>query len=171
MSKLADFNFEIIHKPGATNQADALSQHPAIPKEENKNEDVIVLPDKLFVQAIEVATIETQVWEAQQKYDTTIKKWIDKYQLEQDNEGWWWKADAPVIPEDNQLRKDILWCYHNHPLAEHLGIANTAVEIFQNFWWPDLKGTVTQYVKGCATCQSTKPLTHCPKPLITPIEP
>jgi hypothetical protein len=30
---------------------------------------------------------------------------------------------------------------------------------------------VTQYVKGCATCQSTKPLTHRPKPPIAPIEP
>jgi hypothetical protein len=61
MSKLADFNFEIIHKLGATNWADVLSRHPAIPKGENDNEDITVLPDKLFVQAIEVASIETRV--------------------------------------------------------------------------------------------------------------
>jgi hypothetical protein len=59
MSKLADFNFKIIHKPGVMNQADALSQHPAIPKGENDNEDIIVLLDKLFIQAIKVASIET----------------------------------------------------------------------------------------------------------------
>ena len=28
-----------------------------------------------------------------------------------------------------------------------------------------------QYVKGCATCQSTKPLTHRPKPPIVLLEP
>jgi RNase H-like domain found in reverse transcriptase len=61
MSKLADFNFEILHKPGVTNQADALSQHPAIPKGENNNKDITVLSDKLFVQAIKVAIIETWV--------------------------------------------------------------------------------------------------------------
>jgi RNase H-like domain found in reverse transcriptase len=103
MSKLADFNFEIIYKPGATNQADALSRHLAIPKGENDNEDVVVLPDKLFVQAIEVASIEARVWEAQQKHTATMEKWVDEYQLERDAEGWWWKADAPVVPEDNQL--------------------------------------------------------------------
>jgi hypothetical protein len=58
MSKLTDFNFKIIHKPGAMNRVDTLSQHLAIPKGENDNEDVIVLPDKLFIQAIEVASIE-----------------------------------------------------------------------------------------------------------------
>jgi RNase H-like domain found in reverse transcriptase len=59
MSKLVDFNFEIIHKPGATNRVDMLSRHPAIPKGENDNEDVIVLLDKLFIQATKVALIET----------------------------------------------------------------------------------------------------------------
>jgi hypothetical protein len=34
-----------------------------------------------------------------------------------------------------------------------------------------LKTHVTQYVKGCTTCQSTKPLTHRPKPPIAPLEP
>jgi hypothetical protein len=82
MSKLADFNFEIIHKPGATNRANALSWHLTIPKGENNNEDVIVLLDKLFVQAIEVTSIEAQVWEAQQHHAEDIKKWVDKYQLE-----------------------------------------------------------------------------------------
>jgi RNase H-like domain found in reverse transcriptase/Reverse transcriptase (RNA-dependent DNA polymerase) len=72
MSKLADFNFEIIHKPGATNRADALSHHPAIQKGENNNEDVTVLPDKLFVQATEIASIEDRVWEAQQKHEDDI---------------------------------------------------------------------------------------------------
>ena len=37
------------------------------------------------------------------------------------------------------------------------------------YWWPEVRKFVMAYVKGCATCQSTKPNTVCPKPLIMPI--
>ena len=46
--ELADYNIQLVYKPGATNKADELSQRPdMIPEEED--ELVIVLPDHLFV--------------------------------------------------------------------------------------------------------------------------
>ena len=46
---------------------------------------------------------------------------------------------------------------HNHVLAEHPGIEKTIALGVQQFWWPGIKDYLTQYIKGCAVCQSTKP--------------
>ena len=53
MSKLAELNFDLIYKPGATNHADTLSCHSNIDKGNNDNDNVTVLPDKRFVHTIE----------------------------------------------------------------------------------------------------------------------
>jgi RNase H-like domain found in reverse transcriptase/Integrase zinc binding domain/Reverse transcriptase (RNA-dependent DNA polymerase) len=153
MSKLAEFNFDLIHKPGTANRTNALSQHPGIDKGDTDNDDVTILLDKLFVHAIELSSFESHVWDAQLENCTLMKQWGGEYQIEEDANTHWWKADAPVVPENDQLRRDILWRYHDHPLAGHPGISNTLYAIHQNFWWPNLKTHITQYVKGCATCQ------------------
>jgi Integrase zinc binding domain len=53
--------------------------------------------------------------------------------------------------------------YHDHESAGHPGIFNTYTSIARDYWWPDMKRFVVQYVKGCAVCQSTKPNTTRPK--------
>jgi hypothetical protein len=108
MSKLVEFNFDLIHKPGATNCADALSRHPGIVKGDNDNDHVTILPDKLFVHAIEIFSLESHVWDAQLENHTIIEQWGAEYQIEEDADAHWWKADAPVIPENDQLQRDIL---------------------------------------------------------------
>jgi hypothetical protein len=75
MSKLAEFNFDLIHKPGAVNCADALSQHPGIDKGDNDNDAVTVLPDKLFVHAIEISSLKSCIWEAQLENRTLMEQW------------------------------------------------------------------------------------------------
>jgi hypothetical protein len=101
MSKLAEFNFNLIHKPGTANRTDALSQYPGITKGDNNNDDVTVLPDKLFVHAIEISSLETCVWDAQLENHTLMEQWGGEYQIEEDADAHWWKADAPVVPEDD----------------------------------------------------------------------
>jgi Integrase zinc binding domain len=59
--------------------------------------------------------------------------------------------------------------YHDHESASHPGIFNTYASIARDYWWPDMKRFVVQYVKGCAVCQSTKPNTVRPKVPIYPI--
>ena len=40
------------------------------------------------------------------------------------------------------------------------------IAVVCEYWWPEVKKFVMAYVKGCATCQSTKLNTVHPKPLI-----
>jgi RNase H-like domain found in reverse transcriptase/Reverse transcriptase (RNA-dependent DNA polymerase) len=75
MSKLAEFNFDLIHKPGTANHADALSWHPGINKGDNDNDNVTVLPDKLFVHAIEISSLESRVWDAQLENRALMEQW------------------------------------------------------------------------------------------------
>ena|SRR6266702_1430326 len=71
--------------------------------------------------------------------------------------------------EDNSLRRGVISLYHDSVTAGHLGISKTLWAIGQDYWWPGMKDTVTNYVKGCATCQSCKNNPTNPKPPLFPI--
>jgi hypothetical protein len=72
---------------------------------------------------------------------------------------------------DKGLFKKILEAYHDHPSAGHPGILKMYQMIKEVYWWPHQRDFVTKYVQGCATCQSTKSGTTCPKIPIMPITP
>jgi hypothetical protein len=59
--------------------------------------------------------------------------------------------------------------FHDSTTAGHPRILRTKRAINQFYWWPTIKQDVENYVKGCATCQSTKPRTSQPKPPPNPI--
>ena len=61
--------------------------------------------------------------------------------------------------------------FHDSTTAGHPGTRRTKIAIEKDFWWPSLNKDVQAYVKGCATCQSTKPRTNQAKPPFYPISP
>src|SRR5271155_4638518 len=91
------------------------------------------------------------------------------------------------IPEDNNLRRDILKMYHDHETAGHPGELKTYNTVTQQYWWPGIRTFVKNYVKGCGICQqfkidrnpshpaflpipgaqTTRPFAHCSMDLIT----
>ena len=50
--------------------------------------------------------------------------------------------------------------WHEGPLAGHPGRDETTRCINQEYFWPGARSWVEEYVKGCATCQQNKNLTH-----------
>jgi hypothetical protein len=54
-------------------------------------------------------------------------------------------------------------------MARHPGITKTIHAIAQYYWWPGMKDFITQYIKGCATCQMHKVNTHPTRPPLYPI--
>ena len=69
-----------------------------------------------------------------------------------------------VVPSDKHLRRDMLHYHHGRPTAGHMGRDETIRRVFVCFWWPNLAQWMTAYVKGCATCQQNKNLTHQKRP-------
>jgi hypothetical protein len=63
-----------VHKPGAQNQADALSRCPDYNTGEKDNEDIVVLPEHLFTNAAEILSLEQQVHEAQEEHEEQMRE-------------------------------------------------------------------------------------------------
>jgi hypothetical protein len=76
-----------------------------------------------------------------------------------------------VVPEDTQLRRTFLQEYHDTPTSGHPGVWKTYLMLKRDYWWPTIHKDVEDYVKGCATCQAVKTITHCNIPPIVPIGP
>jgi len=74
----------------------------------------------------------------------------------QNEDGRWTRDGRLVVPENSEIRRDLVAAHHDHALAGHPGIANTLKAVAEGYWWLGLREFVTAYVKGCATCQSTK---------------
>jgi hypothetical protein len=73
--------------------------------------------------------------------------------------------------ENDKLRRKIVLQYHDAPTAGHPGMTSTLFSIFQDYWWPQMKDFIQQYVRGCATCQANKADTTQTKPPLFPISP
>ncbi|KAG2780597.1 hypothetical protein PC129_g23245 [Phytophthora cactorum] len=58
-----------------------------------------------------------------------------------------------VVPNDEDLKFDILQEAHDAPSSGHLGREKTFLSVSQAFWWTHMYKWVTLYVKTCETCQ------------------
>ena len=73
------------------------------------------------------------------------------------------------IPDDLNLRRDVLQMLHDHETAGHPGEMETLVAVGQHYWWPGLRTFVWNYVKGCGVCQQYKIIRSLSHPSYMPI--
>jgi hypothetical protein len=73
------------------------------------------------------------------------------------------------VPKDNELRRDILWMFHDHETAGHPGELETYNSVAEHYWWPGLQSFVRNYVKGCGICQQFKMKQNPSHPSYLPI--
>jgi RNase H-like domain found in reverse transcriptase/Integrase zinc binding domain/Reverse transcriptase (RNA-dependent DNA polymerase) len=158
LADLADYRFTLVHKPGASNRADHLSRQPDYDKGKGDNEDIQVLLDKLFVNAVMSLDVEQVVYDQQGVATAQIQEWAKDHGLVSVNHHWF-KGSKPVVADDLSLQQSVLCMYHDHESAGHPGIFNMYASVASDYWWPDMKCFIVQYVKGCAVCQSMKPNT------------
>ncbi|POM64538.1 Putative retroelement [Phytophthora palmivora] len=71
-------------------------------------------------------------------------------------------GDPPrfVVPNDEDLKFDILLVAHDAPMSGHLGREKTYQAVSQTFWWPRMYKWVAHYVKTCERRQRVKPSGH-----------
>jgi RNase H-like domain found in reverse transcriptase/Integrase zinc binding domain/Reverse transcriptase (RNA-dependent DNA polymerase) len=155
LPKMAEFDFELVYKPGPTNKANHLSRRPDHDDGSLDNQDVTVLPPHLFIYASTVLDLEQLVLDAQLAHPDLLHSWASHFNLSESASAWY-HGSALVVMEDNELRREVSSLYHDHRLAGHPGILKTLDLLTHDYWWPTVKDFVTSYVKGCAVCQSSK---------------
>lgn len=138
-----------------------------------------MLPNELFTKAVHV--------ELQERIREMVSR--DKTVMESMNNAWHlkkepligkkedWKMDEGIvlfkdkvyIPPDDNLRREIVKNHHNPPIMGHPGIQKTYKLVAREYWWPGMRHFITQFVKGCAICQTAKINTHPTNPGMMPI--
>ena len=81
---MMEFDFEIRHIPGKANsRADALSRRPDYDTGARDNENIIVLPEDVFIRAVTIASPE----EGQD--EEALRPWVDPHRLKCVNNVWY----------------------------------------------------------------------------------
>ena len=159
--ELAEFNFEIVYRPGKQNGvADFLSRHAAT-----------VPAQTPFLSAITVGSAEflTQVREGYAKdsyfrpvhahlieeapLDSRFKSRVAKYTAT-DGLLYFAKKEVLCIPNDKPLRTTILQEIHDS--AGHFGVEKCYEALERRFFWPHMGVTLKAFIQSCPVCQRHK---------------
>ena len=160
-----EFDFEIRHIPGKANsRADALSRRPDYDQGTRDNENIIVLPEDVFVRTVTIANNE------EEQDEELIRPWVDPHKLKQVN-GIWYKEGRRVVTSSTESKQAIIKSRHDLAVYGHPGISKTTQLIERDYWWPKMKLDIMDYVKGCAECQRHKVNNRPTRAALNPIYP
>jgi hypothetical protein len=172
---LARFNFYIEHVPGIKNKADGLSRRPDHIPTITDNDNTVLLPSKLFINAI--ITLSAPPFLQRLHHKDPLPEWIQT-KVSDSNSGWTTvnglvrdAGDRIVVPEDVSLRTEIIRLTHDTPYAGHPGIEKTQELVRRNYFWNSVNTDVSNYVRTCPTCQQTKVYPSKPHGRLQPIPP
>ena len=166
--ELSEYNIKLKNIPGRENRrADMLSRRPDFDQGEKDNQDVVVLPEEMFIRSGIISYIPE---EPPQQDEGIIRQWAGTHDLKKIS-GEWWKDACKVVTGGRQDKRKIIQAYHDVPAYRHPGISRTKNLVAKYYWWPQLTKDVQEYVKGCAQCQQNKVNTHPQKAPLSPIVP
>ena len=78
-------------------------------------------------------------------------------------------GDRLCVPNDAELRREILSEAHNSAYTVHPGSTKMYRDLRTHFWWSGMKREVAQYVARCLTCQQVKAEHQRPTGLLQPL--
>ena len=88
LKELANYNFILIHKPGTSSHADHLSQCLNYDIESTDNEDIMVLPSHLFINAMDLLSMKQHVYDKQEEHKEQMKNLQKEHPLDLVNQKW-----------------------------------------------------------------------------------
>jgi hypothetical protein len=118
--ELSKFDIELHHVPGKNNGwADALSRCPDYDQGEHDNENIVVLPEHIFIQSGMTTYVPKPCLT---QNEDILHPWIDPHGLKKIN-GEWWKGQQKVITGEAGMRREIIKNHHDLPAYGHPGIS------------------------------------------------
>lgn len=182
---LSRFNFRLHHRPGKLSaKPDALSRRPDHFKEDNDdNKAQIMLKPEMIVKATDTepkpilerirqhsgkdAVLAKALQQIKQAGLSSLNKDVQEWQTEN---GIVLHQGKVYVPQDHDLRRDLVSLHHDTPLTGHMGRWKTYELLSRNYWWPGMSNFVEKYVDGCETCGRNKTFPHKPFGLLQPNE-
>ena len=67
--------------------------------------------------------------------------------------------EGPTEVISDQVKKQVLYEFHDSPLGGHKGMNKTYRAISSRYTWPKMRREIEEYVKQCKSCQTNKILT------------
>ena len=166
---LADYDLQIIHKPGKLNRSDPLSRM-SFPDPEAETVGLayscIVVASALGDDFLEKCRLG---YATDTYYEQLNKRHLRNSQLRQ-QDGLWYMGDKLCIPSsDDGIKTIILKELHDNSTGGHFGFDKTLESVSRRFYWPSLRKDVRLYCKTCPTCQRAKHSNKRPGGLLQPI--
>ena len=85
-------------------------------------------------------------------YQKLLEKPSEKYEVK---DQWLYrrkKRKSLKVPHRYEL-EDIFYQNHDHPLSAHFGAKVTYEKVVKQYWWPNMRKDVEEYVRSCDKCQ------------------
>ena len=166
------FNYTWEYRPGRLNVADPISRSPLLA--------YMKVP---ILMALVLNSIEDDSFRRRIAEGYLIDPWFqDLANLDQLSHvnGLYRKQIAPatrsrpeqtvvVIPDVPELKKEIIENQHSAKLAGHPGRDRTLELIQRNYWWPNMRADVEDFVAHCEQCQRNKASNQRPAGLLSPL--
>src|SRR5947207_11059299 len=150
MERAADYDCEILYKPGKENVvADTLS-HIHISALSSLPNNTI---RKSFITGYRKDPFKSLIKEMEEKKGTFTRYMVEnKLLYYRTDEYEPWRLCIPNIP----YRNTVIHENHDLPIAGHPGFIQTYSKIARSYYWPGMSKDIRKHVKECDACQRTK---------------
>ena len=172
----AEFDFEIIHIPGACNHADGLSRPPATPEVDAATASVAAAITSETTLSASPLLGTTAAWGNLQhdkdfgsvfrhltgsvKEGPTTAQKAKRFALDHTGNGLLLVEGQRRCVAAGRHRLLVLQEGHDSASAAHQGVDRTYEGIAQLFYWPGLSKDVSNFVESCEGCQRNKAATR-----------